>query len=674
MYMFKSRTISADSGGMDPESPTSAPASVPARRERGGGILGLPARLAFLTLVSVAACVAGITFYADHRMGAITDDRARSEGISTARAISRQFAEGDFDPTVVDDGELMRPRMEQVLIDFPTVRAVGLFSLEGAAKPKLVAESQGAPAGLADVASDAVRAGNEIVTGSGDVETVAYPVRSVTESVLGVVAIEFDTAAISADAATDRTRLVLGAVAGGSVLALLLLLLLRRELFRPLMELRRVMSQIRGGARGVRIGWQRSDELGAVASDFDAMVTQLEATQDELAKYVKTDPLTGLLTRAAFTERLGAELTRARREGYPIALLAIDIDELADINATHDTAAGDQVLAAIGTVINGCTRPTDACGRTGGDSFHVALVGALAARAAVVIQRIRAEIESQVGIGPERTRVTCGFGVAEYPTHAVDQLVLERMATAAVEQAQRQGRGHAVAFGESGGYVDAMTLVPAEERAEQEPTGQRELASTVHALARCLDGIDPALGGGAHSQRVARYAVAVGRELGLDDAALRELRSAAVLHDIGKVAVPPSILRLPETDLDDRQAGALRYQAWVGRTMIGSAGLPAVADIVFHLPERWDGTGYPERRRGDATPLGSRILHAAELLDQLLAGHAGAEPLEAFDAAGAIKRLAGTQLDPDVAVRLASLVRDEGLVATPQAASQRDAA
>jgi HD-GYP domain-containing protein (c-di-GMP phosphodiesterase class II) len=210
--------------------------------------------------------------------------------------------------------------------------------------------------------------------------------------------------------------------------------------------------------------------------------------------------------------------------------------------------------------------------------------------------------------------------------------------------------------------VDAASLVPEDQRTADQPAGARELASTVHALARALDGIDPALGGGAHSQRVARYAVAVARELGLSDSQLQDLRSAAVLHDVGKVAVPPSILRMPESELDDRQRGALRYHAWVSRTMIAGAGLANVADIVFHIPENWDGTGYPERAREDAIPMASRVLRAAELLDDLTSGSAGRTALDPFRAAGELKRLAGTQLDPDVAVALARLVREEGLV------------
>ena len=654
---------------MDADQPTTdvpvadAPAiALPERR--GRGLLGLPVRLALLTLLAITAFVAALTGFADHRLREAGSQQAREESLAAARDLSSQLTESDFQTADEAFAKLLDERLQQAMQRDELISRVELFARSGrdglesrAAQPASGGDE------LGEVAAEALEAGTGTAgSSSGGRTEVAWPISFTDGEVGAVVALEYSTADVTAATDSARQRLLFGAIGGGALLGAIVLLLLRRELFRPLEEMRRVMGQIRGGARGARIGWQRQDELGAVADDFDAMVAELEAAQSELAKYVNTDPLTGLLTRDAFTDRFSGELTRARREGYPIALLAIDIDALEEINRTHDRDAGDRVLADIGSVIGDCTRPTDACGRTGGDSFHVALVGADAAQAAVVIGRIRREIAQRVGIGPERTRITCGYGVAEYPSHAVDQLALERMASAACAHAQRDGRDRALAFGPSGGYVDAASLVPDDQRPADAPAGARELSSTVHALARALDGIDPALGGSAHSQRVARYAIAVARELGATDAELRELRSAAVLHDVGKVAVPPSILRMPESELDERQRGALRYHAWVSRTMIAGAGLANVADIVFHIPENWDGTGYPERRREDATPLASRVLRAAELLDELTSGVAGRTVLDPFRAAGELKRLAGTQLDPDVAVTLARLVREEGLL------------
>lgn len=666
---------------MDTDSPTTVPddATLPAAEPapaRGRSLLGLPAKLALLLIVAIVVFAAGIFAYSDLRLAESRDAHASATSIEAARNAASQFVESDFQAGGGAEAEQLASRLDLMREEYPDIKAVTLYVPSDKGLQEIASTSKSASETLEGLAKSAIDEGNEVSRVADQGTHAAWPVAFSDGKTGAVVGIEYDTSALTAGAGETRTRLLLGAVFGGSLLAATILLLLRRELFRPLDELRRAMAQIRGGARGVRVGWARGDELGMVAADFDSMVARLEATQDELAKYVNTDPLTGLLTRAAFTDRFAAELTRARREGYPITLLAVDIDSLEEVNRTHDRAAGDQVLADVGAVIGSCTRPTDACGRTGDDSFHVALVGADAAQAAVVISRIRREVAQRVGIGPERTRVTCGYGVAEFPTHAVDQLALERMAEAACSHAQRDGRDRALAFGASGGYVDALSLAPEGSTSEEQPAGARELSSTVHALARALDGIDPALGGSAHSQRVARYAAAVARELGWNDAQMRELRSAAVLHDVGKVAVPPTILRTPEEQLDERQRGALRYHAWVSRTMISGAGLGPVADIVFHLPENWDGTGYPERMREDAIPMASRILRAAELLDQLTTtGPAGGAPLDPFRAAGELKRRAGSELDPDVAVRLARLVREEGLVGnTPTRGLEDDAA
>lgn len=642
---------------------STAPAADPRATPATRGMLGLPVRLALLTVAAIAVFTAGLVGYADHRLDRSRDEQATDAALEVARTTASQLTEADF--VERDDAfrDLLQERAAQLRGRDGEIRRIVVYARDSAAELDERAASPG-PAGDGgeQLARRALASGEEEVQHARDHISVAWPLAFSDGSAGAVVLVELPTDALYAGAGATSVQLTLAGIAGGSLLAATLLLLLRRELFRPLEELRRAMAQIRGGARGVRIGWSRRDELGLVAAEFDSMVHELEAAQAELARYVTTDPLTGLLTRDAFRDRCSAEFTRARREGYPIAMLAIDVDDLQEINRTHDRAAGDQVLGTIGAVIGGCTRPTDACGRTGGDSFHVALVGADAAQAGVVIARIREEIGRRVGIGPQRTRVTCSFGLAEYPRHAADQLALERMAVGACVHAQRDGRDRAVAFGPAGGYVDAMSLVPEEQRPDQQPTGARELSSTIHALARSLDGIDPVLGGGAHSQRVARYAAAVARDLGLSDGPMRELRSAAVLHDVGKVAVPPTILRTASAELDDRQRGALHYHAWVSRTMIAGAGLPAVANIVFHVPERWDGTGYPERLREEQIPLASRILRAAELLDDLTSRGHRREPMTPFAAASELKRRAGSELDPDVAVRLARLVRDEALV------------
>ena len=676
----------ADTARMDTESPTPVPddsalpssttsndAAPPPRRR---SMLGLPGRLTLLLVLAIGVFVVGIIGFADHRLASSQEAQARDAALAAAREAGSQLTEADFSGDADDQfTQLLDDRLAQIRDEDPAIQRMVLYSRADDGDLSLRASLPKEPeAGDKQVASNAITEGTKAFGDVGATTTAAWAITFSDGTPGAVVLLDYDTDSVTAGAGTTRQRLVLGGVIGGALLGVIVLLLLRRELFRPLEEMRRVMAQIRGGAKGARIGWDRTDELGMVANDFDAMVDDLEHAERELAKYVKHDPLTGLLTRDAFTDRFAAELTRARREGYPIALLAIDVDQLDEVNRTHDRAAGDQVLADIGDVIGSCTRPTDACGRTGEDSFNVALVGAEVSQAAVVIQRIRREVAQRVGIGPERTRVTCGFGVAEYPEHAVDQIALERMAEAACSHAQRDGRDRAVAFGPAGGYVDALTLVPDAERSTEKPAGTRELASTVHALARSLDAIDPALGGSAHSQRVARYAAALARDLDLGDAELRELRSAAVLHDIGKVAVPPAILRMSEDQLDDRQRGALRYHAWVSRTMIAGAGLGSVAEIVFHLPERWDGTGYPERLREEKIPLASRILRAAELLDELTEGLGATEQVSPFRAASELKRLAGSELDPDIAVRLARLVREEGLVGNAPVVDDQQAA
>jgi diguanylate cyclase (GGDEF)-like protein len=665
---------------MELESPAPVPGHEPAHEphvdyndgERRS-FLGLPVKLALSSLVVVFACVFALAWFAAIRIDAHAYEQAKASAVKAADDIASVMGASEVQRGDAAGGELTE-RLKSFVATNDSIQSVAVASrTEDGSLKRVAVSSSSAPSATGADARRAINDGSSESRNAGPNVHAVVPVTGEGGGAAGVVAVSYRDADAAAAASQAKTRLMLGSLIAAALLSALLLTLLRRELFRPLDEMRRIMHQIRKGAVGVRIGWNRGDELGLVAREFDAMVGELEATQAELAKYVNRDPLTGALTADAFTDRLRSELTRARREGYSISLLSVDLDQLGELNRTHDTDAGDEVLRAVAHVISECIRPTDACGRTGDDSFHVALIGADAAQAAIVIDRVRARVARAVGIGPERTRVTCSYGVSEYPTHTSDQLELMGFATAAGNHSSREGRDRAFAFGEGGAYVDVTTLV-AEPTAQR--TGPNELASTLYALARALDGVNTSIGGDAHAHRVAQYAVALGRDLGMTQSELALLRSAAVLHDIGKVAVPAEVLAASEDSLDDRARAALQYHAWVARTMISSAGLSDVADVVFHASERWDGRGYPERLREEKIPLPSRILRAAEMLDELTSPRGtDAKPLSPAKASLELKRLAGAQLDPDLTVRLARLVSDSHLMA-PHAGveGQQDAA
>jgi hypothetical protein len=173
---------------------------------------------------------------------------------------------------------------------------------------------------------------------------------------------------------------------------------------------------------------------------------------------------------------------------------------------------------------------------------------------------------------------------------------------------------------------------------------QQMLHEIVEAMVRALEGVDPTAR--AHGDRVSALAVETGRRLGMSERALLALRLAARLHDIGLLGGP--------------EGSAEEHHAAVGGRILGQFPDPLLAEFVRGHHERWDGQGVPDHKQGTTTPLGARIIAAAEIYDSALAGLAPFEaPLAPQAAADHMISLAGTALDPKVVMTLLRVTLDE---------------
>src|SRR3712207_5447566 len=123
-----------------------------------------------------------------------------------------------------------------------------------------------------------------------------------------------------------------------------------------------------------RLQWQRKDEIGLLAADFDRMAEELDTVHEHLEALALKDPLTGLLNHRAFKERLEQELRRAEREKYSVAVVALDVDNFKEMNDRWGHAAGDESLRVLARAFRVHLRPSDICGRLGGDEFSLAVV------------------------------------------------------------------------------------------------------------------------------------------------------------------------------------------------------------------------------------------------------------------------------------------------------------
>jgi HD-GYP domain-containing protein (c-di-GMP phosphodiesterase class II) len=151
-----------------------------------------------------------------------------------------------------------------------------------------------------------------------------------------------------------------------------------------------------------------------------------------------------------------------------------------------------------------------------------------------------------------------------------------------------------------------------------------------------------------HLCHVGELAADVARTLGLDTEEIDDIRRAAELHDIGKAAVPDAILNKPGP-LSEHEWTFMRRHTYVGERILAAApALAGVASLVRSSHERWDGAGYPDGLVGDEIPFGARVIAVCDAFDAMTSNrpYATARPPEA--AIAELRRVAGTQFDPDV--------------------------
>ncbi len=188
------------------------------------------------------------------------------------------------------------------------------------------------------------------------------------------------------------------------------------------------------------------------------------------------------------------------------------------------------------------------------------------------------------------------------------------------------------------------------ERVEVEKRHVEQIASlnmrTIEALALAIEAKDHTTH--THLQRVRTYAIEVAKELSLASEQIEALRAAALLHDIGKLAVPEQIINKPGK-LTPEEFEKMKVHPIVGAEILERVAFPyPVAPIVRSHHERWDGSGYPEGLAGEAIPIGARILAAVDCLDALASHRQYRQALPLSEAMAKVKEKSGTWFDPQV--------------------------
>jgi diguanylate cyclase (GGDEF)-like protein len=353
-----------------------------------------------------------------------------------------------------------------------------------------------------------------------------------------------------------------------------------------------------------------------------------------LSDVAVTDALTGLMNRRGFQELIATELERARRSNQPLSLIIGDLDHFKQLNDTYGHAAGDRALEQLSLILGTAKRRIDTAARIGGEEFAVVLPDSDQHAAFILAERMRREVRETFMYEPHC--LTISLGVATFPAHAATIERLVAAADRALYAAKELGRDRTVL------YSDRLHTEATPQTAEAAVAHADRNSSTVRALADVIDARED--GTSTHSQTVGRYAAAIARELALPDAVVERVRFSGVVHDVGKIAIPESILSKPGW-LSAEDWIEMRRHPEIGASILAGAHLEDVSEWVLAHHERVDGTGYPNGLAGTEIPLEARILAVADAYEAMTSDRVYRSAMSAEEARAELERCAGTQFD-----------------------------
>jgi diguanylate cyclase (GGDEF)-like protein/putative nucleotidyltransferase with HDIG domain len=358
-----------------------------------------------------------------------------------------------------------------------------------------------------------------------------------------------------------------------------------------------------------------------------------------------TDQLTGLPNRRAFQMALHSAVSP--RAGT-ISVIAFDVDGFRRIGEIAGSAEGDRVLREAAAAVAGVLGSEGELYRLADDDLIALVPGAGPVHGVSVATRSVIAVEQSVRWGS--MAVSMSAGVASAPIHGNEAEDIVRKALTAREWARAAGGARARLYDESEGHL----LDPA-ERLERIRRGDH--LSTVRALASAVDARDPYAP--EHSRAVAHSAARLAREIGLSEERTALVETAALMHDIGKLAVDDRVLSTPHL-LTQAERVRIQDHPAFGERILRSAGVDEILPWIRHHHERWDGSGYPDGLKAGEIPIEARIIAIADAYDVMTSRRPYQPALSHHAALRHIELEAGSHFDPSLASAFVKIMWDEG--------------
>ncbi|MDT9722542.1 diguanylate cyclase [Paenibacillus sp. ClWae2A] len=364
---------------------------------------------------------------------------------------------------------------------------------------------------------------------------------------------------------------------------------------------------------------------------------QLFVMYQSIEEKANTDQRTGLFNHSYFENMLESELTNARTQGTPLCLGLIDIDDFKKYNDRFGHLQGDSLLALLGDFLMRKTEGTPVTAfRYGGEEFTLLMPGMELDESYKFMNKLRKQLNDTPFEGVEVFPHGClsfSGGVAPYQVDMYNKSQLVDQADKALYYAKKQGKNNVHRHGSNDGMEHEIDLVQDVRDIEQQLN-----------LFRYKD-----MDTFKHSKRVYKYALDISELLTLENAEKRRFVLGALIHDIGKLEIPWSILNKKDKLTAEEWETIKGHVTWGKKMVITN---DRFADLIPYIElhhERYDGKGYPYGLKGNEIPRLCRMLTVIDSFDAMTTERPYQETKNVEEAIRELRACSGSQFDPELA-------------------------
>ncbi len=368
----------------------------------------------------------------------------------------------------------------------------------------------------------------------------------------------------------------------------------------------------------------------------------------KLKELAVKDGLTGLFNHRSFQDILGSYIRNSKKENKEVSLLIMDIDNFKNYNDVNGHQRGDWLLTRLGEVLRNTVGDLGIVTRYGGEEFAVILYNQSEDIALNLGELIRQNIQNTYFIGQEHQpnkHITLSIGVSTYPKVAKTKKELIELADNALYRAKSFDKNRVER------YYNILD--------EIDPSIDKKSLESVANMLNNINMKDKYTYG--HSERVVIYAKKFATYLQMKDKDKKELLLGAYLHDIGKLEISKELLTKREK-LSESEFNILRQHPTLGSDLVSS--IKEFADVIplikYHH-EKYDGTGYPSKLKGDDIPYLARILTIIDSFDAMTSKRPYNIRKDYKQAIGELEKCAGSHFDPELVYKFIEMLQNDML-------------